>query len=45
MENKPGPLITIIAGLRGAIHEQFIKKLEDLNIPEYNIKSLMKNIH
>jgi hypothetical protein len=42
---KMNPLITITAGVRGAIHEQSIKKLEDLNIPKTSIKSLMKSIH
>ena len=32
-------------GVREAIHEQSINKLEDLNIPNTNIKNLMKNIH
>ena len=34
-----------MAGVRGAIHEQSINKLVDLNIPKTNIKNLMKNIH
>jgi hypothetical protein len=42
---KVNPLITIIAGVRGAIHEQSIKKLEELEIPKPGIKSLMKNLH
>jgi hypothetical protein len=42
---KTNPLITITACVRGAIHEQSIKKLEDLNIPKTSIKELMKNIH
>jgi hypothetical protein len=42
---KENPLITITAWVRGAIHEQSIKKLEHLNIPKTSIKSLMKNIH
>jgi hypothetical protein len=39
---KTNPLITITAGVRGAIHEQSIKKLEDLKIPKAYIKNLMK---
>ena len=42
---KTNPLITITIGVRGAIHEQSIKKLEDLKIPKAYIKNLMKNIH
>jgi hypothetical protein len=42
---KMKPLITITAGVRGAIHEQSINKLNDLDIPKTNIKNLMKNIH
>jgi hypothetical protein len=42
---KTKPLITITAGVRGAIHEQSITKLTDLNIPKTNIKNLMKSIH
>jgi hypothetical protein len=42
---KTNPLITITAGVRGAIHEQSIKKLEDLKIPKSSIKNLMENIH
>jgi hypothetical protein len=42
---KTKPLITITAGMRGAIHEQSITKLIDLSIPKTNIKNLMKNIH
>ena len=37
-------LITITAGVRGAIHEQSINKLEELSIPKTNIKNLMKNV-
>jgi hypothetical protein len=33
------------AGVRGAIHEHSIQKLEDLKIPKSNIKKLMKDIH
>jgi hypothetical protein len=39
------PLITITAGVRGAIHEHFIHKLTKLKIPKSNIKNLMKDIH
>ena len=42
---KMNPLITIIAGVRGAIHEQSIEKLADLKIQKTSIKTLMKNIH
>ena len=42
---KTKPLITITAWVRGAIHEQSINKLVDLNIPKTNIKNLVKNIH
>ena len=42
---KTNPLITIIAGVRGAIHEQSITRLTELKIPKSNIKTLMKNIH
>ena len=38
------PLITITAGVRGAIHKQSINKLDEINIPKNNIKNLMKNI-
>ena len=39
------PLITITAGVRGAIHEQSIDKLTKFKIPKSSIKTLMKNIH
>ena len=39
------PLITIIAGVRGAIHEQTIKKLEKLKIAKNEIKRLMEHLH
>jgi hypothetical protein len=42
---KVNPLITITAGVRGAIHEHSIEKLTKLKIPKHNIKSLMKKIH
>ena len=42
---KVNPLITITAGVRGAIHEQPIHKIDELNIPKTIIKNLMKNIH
>ena len=42
---KTNPLITITAGVRGAIHEKSIEKLVDLDIPKTSIKTLMKNIH
>jgi hypothetical protein len=42
---KRNPLITITAGVRGAIHEQSINKLINLKIPKFNIKTLMKDIH
>ena len=34
-----------VAGFKGAIHEQPIKQLEELNIPKTNIKNVMKSIH
>lgn len=42
---KTNPLITITAGVRGAIHEHSINKLNDLKIPKPNIKKLMKDMH
>ena len=42
---KTNPLITITAGVRGAIHENAIEQLTDLKIPKTHIKTLMKNIH
>ena len=42
---KINPIITITAGVRGAIHEHSIQKLTDLKIPKSNIKKLMKDIH
>ena len=39
------PLLTITAGLRGAIHKQSINNLVNLKIPKANIKTLMKDIH
>jgi hypothetical protein len=42
---KTNPLITITAGVRGAIHEHSINKLVNLKIPKSIIKILMKNIH
>ena len=39
------PLITITAGVRGAIHEHSIDKLKQLKIPNSSIKTLMKDIH
>ena len=42
---KTNPVITITAGVRGAIHEHSIQKLTDLKIPKPNIKKLMKDIH
>ena len=44
-EWKTNLLITIIAGVRGAIHEHSINKLSNLKIPKTSIKTLMKNIH
>ena len=43
---KTNPLMTITAGVRGAIHEHsiWINELTNLKIPESNIKNLMKNI-
>jgi hypothetical protein len=38
-------VITITAGVRGAIHEHFIDQLTKLKIPKNNIKTLMKKIH
>ena len=42
---KTNPLITITAGVRGAIHAYSIKQLTKLKIPKSNIKTLMKNLH
>jgi hypothetical protein len=42
---KTNPLITITAGVRGAIHEHSINQLINLKIPKANVKNLMKNIH
>ena len=42
---KTNPLITITAGVRGAIHEHSIANLTKLKIPKSSIKILMKNIH
>jgi hypothetical protein len=42
---KINPLITITAGVRGAIHEHSIEKLTRINIPKSSIKKLMKDIH
>ena len=42
---KTNPIITITAGVRGAIHEHSIQKLTDMKIPKPNIKKLMKDIH
>ena len=42
---QTNPLITITAGVGGAIHEHSINKLANLKIPKTNIKTLMKNIH
>ena len=39
---RTNPLITMIVGVRGAIHEHSIKKLTNLNIPTSNIKPLQK---
>jgi hypothetical protein len=39
------PLITIIAGVRGAIHEHSINKRANQKILKSIIKTLMKNIH
>ena len=39
------PLITITVRVIGAIHEQSIKQLEELDIPKPNVKNLMKKIH
>jgi hypothetical protein len=39
------PIITITAGVQGAIHEHSLQKLADLKIPKSNIKKLMKDIH
>ena len=41
---KTKPLITIIVGIRGAIHEHFINKLTNLELPKLAIKTLVKNI-
>jgi hypothetical protein len=42
---KTNPLITITAGVRGAIHKHSIDKLTKLKIPKSDIKNLMKDIH
>ena len=42
---KPYPLITITAGVRGAIHEHSIEQLTKLKIPKSSIKTLMKILH
>jgi hypothetical protein len=42
---RANPLITITAGVRGAIHENSIEQLSNLKIPKTHIKTLMKNIH
>ena len=41
------PLITITTGVRGVIHEQPIKELEEkkIKIPKNEIKRLMKHLH
>ena len=39
------PLITITAGVRGAIHEQTMDKLSNLEIPKTSLKTLMKERH
>ena len=44
-EWKTNPLITITAGVRGAIHKNFIEQLTNLKIPKAHIKTLMRNIH
>jgi hypothetical protein len=42
---QTNPIITITAGVKGAIHEHSINKLTKLKISKSNIKSLMKHIH
>ena len=42
---ETNPLITITAGVRGAIHENSIEQLINLKIPKTYTKTLMKNIH
>ena len=42
---KTNPLVIIRVGVRGAIHEQSINKLINLQIPMSNIKTLMKNMN
>ena len=42
---KTTPLITIIAGVRGAIHEHSIEQLNKLKLPKSSINTLMKYIH
>jgi hypothetical protein len=42
---KINPLITITTGVRGARHEHSIEKLNNLKIPKFNIKTLMKSLH
>jgi hypothetical protein len=42
---KTKPLITITAGVRGAIHENFIEQITNLKVPKTHINTLMKNIH
>ena len=45
MDGAPTPPITIMARVRGAIHEHSIDKLTKPKIPKSNIKNLMKDIH
>ena len=41
---KTNPFITITVGVRGAIHEHSIEKL-NLKIPKTSVKTLMRNLH
>ena len=48
LQNKgwqTNPLITVTAGVRGAIHENSIEQLIKLKVPKTYTKTLMKNIH
>ena len=45
MDGKTNPLITINAGVRGAIHEHSIDQLSKLKIPQSSIKTLVKDLH
>ena len=42
---KTNPLITIIVGVRGAIHEHSLEQLDKLKLPKASMKTLMKNLY